>query len=265
MFHNIQKMPLKDMDPSLLTLAIIDAVEKMENVHKETIVYAISVASYLHRKQRRKNRKEMPLTFYIEHPLRNAMRAIRWGVTDQDILVAIILHDTVEDCVDEIVKETKTVVAIDKLDEALKRQIALDWLKRNFSRESAFIVRELSNPIRDESIDLTREESNAEYVAHAGEAIRFQPKVFIGKLVDVIDNGSGLRHLNRPQDAPFRLRSAIKYRPLIDIFEEVLNDEEWAPEVTYYLSEHGVKSIRKHLEETRTLLDEIIASAQPVG
>ena len=264
MFHNIEKMPLKDMDPSLLTLAIIDAVEKMEYVHKEAVVYAISVASYLHRKQRRKNRKEMPLTFYIEHPLRNAMRAIRMGVVDQDIIIGIILHDTVEDCVDEIVAETKTV-GVSTHDEALKRQIALGWFQRNFGREVAFMVRELSNPIPAPGVVLTREESNAEYVSHASEAIRFQPKVFIGKLVDVIDNGSGLRHLNRPQDAPFKHRSAVKYRPLIDVFEEVLDDEDWGPEVTYYLSEKGVVMARKHLAETKTLLDEIIASPVPVG
>lgn len=59
------------------------------------LLYAAHFAAEKHRTQRRKNTAGTP---YINHPLEVAHHlATVGGVADEDILVAAILHDTVED------------------------------------------------------------------------------------------------------------------------------------------------------------------------
>lgn len=60
-----------------------------------TILQAVEFAEKKHRGQTRKNTEETP---YIIHPLSVARTIAEiGGVTDTDILVAALLHDTVED------------------------------------------------------------------------------------------------------------------------------------------------------------------------
>ncbi len=59
------------------------------------LLRAMQFAAHKHRDQRRKNSGRTP---YINHPL--AVANLLWfdgGIRDQDVLVAAILHDTVED------------------------------------------------------------------------------------------------------------------------------------------------------------------------
>ncbi len=59
------------------------------------VLQALSFAAYKHRDQRRKNAEKTP---YINHPIAVAwMLAEEGGVTDETMLVAAVLHDTVED------------------------------------------------------------------------------------------------------------------------------------------------------------------------
>lgn len=73
-------------------------MEKTENhgfVLTGALLSAIRFAAHKHRNQRRKNADRTP---YINHPL--DLAHILWfdgGVRDTDVLVAAILHDTVED------------------------------------------------------------------------------------------------------------------------------------------------------------------------
>lgn len=56
---------------------------------------AIHFAAQRHRDQRRKDREASP---YINHPVALAqLLAVDVGIDDQDVLIAAILHDTVED------------------------------------------------------------------------------------------------------------------------------------------------------------------------
>ena len=59
------------------------------------LLKAIDFAAYKHRGQRRKSREAVP---YINHPIGVArLLAEVGGVTDEDVLAAAVLHDTLED------------------------------------------------------------------------------------------------------------------------------------------------------------------------
>src|SRR5689334_18399095 len=91
------------MGEALLVMEIEERAEKLgilESVHK-----AIYLASYVHQGQTRSNRGPLPRDTYITHPLRNTLRLMRYGVEDADVLVASILHDTVEDHAERIINE----------------------------------------------------------------------------------------------------------------------------------------------------------------
>ena len=97
------EMNLKDMDASLLSLAIKDYQlsypEGLDKGHVEAALYAASV---WHSKQVRNARGRFKETPYVEHPLRNALRLLRAGVRDATTIIACLLHDSLEDTRSEI-------------------------------------------------------------------------------------------------------------------------------------------------------------------
>src|SRR5580765_7237044 len=59
------------------------------------LIDAIAFAAWKHRSQRRKDAEASP---YINHPIALArVLAVEGGVTDIQVLVAAVLHDTLED------------------------------------------------------------------------------------------------------------------------------------------------------------------------
>lgn len=76
------------------------------------LIKAADFAAFKHRKQRRKDAEASP---YINHPLALArVLKLEAGVSEVDVLVAAILHDTVEDTettVEELAKEFGHAIA----------------------------------------------------------------------------------------------------------------------------------------------------------
>jgi len=64
---------------------------------------AINIAVRSHYNQKRKG-TELP---YIVHPIDVMRRVAYWGMTDQEILAAAVLHDTLEECAKNKVAETE--------------------------------------------------------------------------------------------------------------------------------------------------------------
>jgi len=62
---------------------------------------ALSFAAYKHRNQRRKNNEKTP---YINHPIQVATLLVESEITDVNVLIAALLHDTIEDT-DTTIKE----------------------------------------------------------------------------------------------------------------------------------------------------------------
>ncbi len=186
---------LKDMDPSLLVHAI-DVEADARGIDRTDLDHALAVASYAHLEQRRTQRGDQVADPYITHPYRNTLRLLRYGCTDAAVLVATALHDVVEDQPDRVVT-------------LLGGSDALDALRRHFGTDVADLVAAVTNPPRDPARDKAEQ-----YAEHVTAAIA-DPRVFLVKLADFVDNAGSLKYLT---DDAKRSKLAAKYAPLVPIF-----------------------------------------------
>ena len=178
---------------------------------------AIALAAWAHREQRRRRRGDFPSTSYIEHPLRNAARVLRWGVTGEAVVIACLLHDTVEDHAFEIAEAFGAEVASD---EASARAPVLAFYAAEFGERTATLVAAMSNPLEgDESDD--EQQKHRVYRDHVTTAIA-DPDVAICKLADLSDNALSLHHADAHGDDPRTARLARKYAPLLPLLLERL-------------------------------------------
>lgn len=250
LYAEMSDLPLKEMDGVMLS-ALIREEAGRAGMDVQRVAYSIALAAYLHRNQTRKSRGLMPVTHYIEHPLRGALRYLRYGGVDQDILVAIVLHDTVEDCLDDILRlSTERVTAPEefKSDIASAREIAYGYLASRFGYEVSVLARRLTNPIPPPGVKQTREEKNARYAAHVREAIE-DPRVAVAKFIDFVDNASSLPH--HSQSDPEMVRNlARKYLSLVDIFEERVKRQD----VSELLTSDGYEALLAHVRRGKSLL-----------
>ena len=140
---------LKEMDAAMLLAELMILIETklIAKVDYDRTTSAISFASYLHRNDMRANRAHLPQTPYIEHPLRNTIRAIRLGVDNEAIIIACLLHDTIEDHCEDIVK---LFMKIDtsNMDESKIRETALNYITEIYGAEVSMLVDAVSNPIK---------------------------------------------------------------------------------------------------------------------
>lgn len=127
-----------------------------------TILQAIDFAAQKHRDQRRKGRNCEP---YINHPIEVAKLISEiGGISDIDILVAAILHDTIEDT--------------DTTEEEISKM---------FGAEAASLVKEVTD---DKSLSKTdRKKLQVEHAPHlsrGAKIIKLADK--ISNIADIIDN-----------------------------------------------------------------------------
>jgi guanosine-3',5'-bis(diphosphate) 3'-pyrophosphohydrolase len=124
------------------------------------LLEALDFAAKRHRFQRRKDQHATP---YINHPIQVAKVLASAGESDVTLLMAAVLHDTIED--------TNT---------------GYDELKEKFGHEVADIVLELTDDKR-----LSKEERKARQVQHASTR---SVKARMVKLADKICNVSDILH-----------------------------------------------------------------------
>lgn len=222
------RIPLKDMDGTMLVFELGREIDRVVGSvdHREMIASATSIASYLHRKQTRKTRQNMPSTPYIEHPLRVTLRLIRWGSCDAQLLTSGLLHDTVEDCAKEI--NSQFANEDDHLNAHTPTQIALGWMGRCYDTEVVTIVAGMTNG-EGPSFDYTGHLSDIEDV-----------RVLLGKASDLTDNAGSLIHQYGHVKDAFIIPKVIKYTPGVDIVRAKLLHQAT-------LSQHtGIKSVLKN-------------------
>lgn len=243
--------PMKMQDSDGLKYSItLEARISEEALH--TLNQAILFAEQLHEGQIRKATiRGKTGTPYIEHPLRNTLRLIRMGVTDVDVLVATVLHDTVEDCTDRFQQlYGRPTGSVPK-----DRAVMLRYIAHHYSPRAAGMVAAVSNEHLEpaHAARLSRQEKNAIYRAHVQEEIFSSPEVFMVKLVDYFDNAGGLHHAANEAELKMAIRQAEKYLPLIDVFRGALDHHDNLP--LYQGSRVG---IQERLERTRGRLIRIL-------
>lgn len=241
MSPQLQSLSLKSMDSSALTLAVLDAAKTAVPADYDRVYSAVSTAAFLHRNQTRANRADLPRTPYIEHLLRVTLRLLRWGVTDPDIIVAGLLHDTVEDCAEDIARFFLGIDPTDLTAGDLRRHV-IDWMIATFGMEVAEIVLAVTNaaPVPG----ATREEKNLQYLGKVRSAIAGRASVFLVKVADFVDNACGLPHNDIPGNSRMVVRLATKYLPLVPVFLDELSAN---PGIAALVSGPGLASITKHL------------------
>lgn len=226
---------LKQMDAVLLAVEIRSRADSLGFDPRKTEL-SIATAAGAHREQRRLVRGDLPRTTYIEHPLRNSARVLRWGVVREPIVLACILHDTVEDASPELAELFGGEASGD---EGVARELVLGQFATAFGERVAELVRALSNPVRTEP--LAEDDAHRAYREHVVDVIA-DPEVAVCKLADLVDNALSLHHTGAPDD-PRTARLARKYAPVL----EVLRERVTAQDVRDLMSADGHRAVTEAL------------------
>lgn len=211
-------IPLKEMDPGALTQALME-VSYDESIDwgsssPQDFLRAVNHATFLHRNQTRANRAGFPRTPYIEHPLRNTLRLYRWGVSDGEVLVAEVMHDTVEDCAEGLVPDSGSYS-----DPSDLRAQAVTKVKGLYGERVGNITLAVSNDILPEGS--SRADKVRSYLHHL-DVVMDDPQVLQVKVSDYADNAGGLHHNLIPGQEGMVKRMAEKYVRAMPIFKEKL-------------------------------------------
>lgn len=189
--------PLKNQTPADLAETIRDEMWRIHGDSEEFQLTsaAIDLACQLHQDQRRASptitTSGRPLPGsepYVVHPLRNAVRIIRWEESDSDIVIAAVLHDVVEDQAERLaLTEVRSLHGLDRTE---TRAVALHVIRDTFGANVARTVKAVSNPIPPAGQSLSREQKRGRYVAHVQQAIP-DYRTFMVKAADFVDNALG--------------------------------------------------------------------------
>lgn len=191
------RVPLKQMDPSMLVFELDRETARLMADSCELITSAATMASFLHRNQTRMIRGGMTKVPYVEHPLRVALRLIRWGVTDAELIAAALLHDSVEDGSTEL------------LEHFGRRSDGGDPIAcsaRLYGHRVADLVRLVTNPT-----DGTSYHEHLEVLAASGSI------ALLIKASDLKDNAGSIRHQLGHGNDQRMMRMLRKYLPVVTV------------------------------------------------
>jgi hypothetical protein len=234
---SLRLLKLSDMDAAALNFAI-NYEARAIGLHSQMLHDALALASAAHLYQRRTGSRDSGTDPSIVHPLRNVLRLLRFGCSDDIVLTATALHDTVED-------QTERVVSILNPGMSPTRPNAIDLIARHFSPSVSYVVDAVTNPAKPHG--LSAAQKNEAYRDHVALVVR-DPRAFLVKLSDFIDNAGSLHHV---ADSETRKRLRDKYVPVVEVFLEAraqLRDE-------LNLTVEGQKRLDARLERLARALD----------
>lgn len=166
---------------------------RLPDAQRAQIEVALALMSRLHEQDRRQREP------YACHPLRVTIRILsHYRVTDQDVLCAALLHDTVEDHASDIAPG-KT------------REAAFAVLAGQFGERTAGLVASVTNPPWEPCRD-----KHEQYREHVAKSIEDDPWARVIKVSDFTDNAAGLFHTT----GPTLPRRASKYLPLLPVLRQ---------------------------------------------
>lgn len=204
--------PLKEMDSVLLSLALVSEVQSEFGLSAvEPVRAALTTAATLHINDFRKSeRAQLERPPYIEHPLRVALRPLRYFPhVSLPVVIAAVLHDTVEDHARDFFGNT--------LPEHESRSRLLAEYGDKFGSAVERVVRKVTNPIFPATA--TAAAKREMYAHHVRESIIDDADAFMVKFSDFVDNAGSL-HLTNDAGDPQTIHLLSKYAPLFPVFEE---------------------------------------------
>jgi hypothetical protein len=186
-------------EPGLLERFRLE-IRGFDTASRQRLAEARDLAGDLHRDDRRVREP------YLNHLLRVAIRLMHhYQVRDVDVVVAGLLHDTVEDHPAELAGDLPAGPD--------RTRAALDVLAHRFGARVARLVGAVTNPVYDPDRD-----RHLQYREHVAASLDQEPWARVIKVSDFTDNGVGVIHTSGPKVATL----ATKYRPLVPILRELI-------------------------------------------
>lgn len=248
----LKKTDLKDLNAAQLSQTL-QSESHDADLDKEIIGSAVDLASILHSKQTRGNRGNFITTPYIEHPLRNSLRLLRLGVRDQDVIVASILHDTIEDGAKMFVEKFNGSNAV--TGEIAARAELGEYINKAYGNRVLKLVEAVTNDYIADT-DKTRmsvKEKNRIYKEHVENNIKGNAGIVLVKISDICDNATGLYHNDIPGREAKTKKQAVKYLPVIDVFLKELDRTDLG------LPEASIAHLKDKMHRTIIRLEAIIS------
>ena len=214
-----------------LTSRLIFASPEERKLKTKQLQDALTLSVDLHRNQTRQGKEP-----YIRHIVRVSRRLVdEYGVTDTDVIVAALLHDSVED----------QFVGLSKIAglEA-SRPNALAYIARRFGHRVAFLVEKLSI-----SGDMPDEEWISFHTEHVKNIIEEDQDLFLIKLSDFSDNALRLGDIS---EISRRLYLSKMYLPIMRVFLEKIEGKN-------PLSKSQRVLLREKIEHALSEAEEFIA------
>jgi len=230
---------IKTQELSALKNALYEVASHWDEFHRQQLNRAIVLAETLHADDRH---KDMP---YIYHVSRAAVR-VAWylEVDDPDVIIATLLHDSVEDHAAELVGHGQGVE--DCTPQEL--QVAgLQVLEVMFSRRSAIIIAAVTNPPSEQQPDSYEDKLRA--YAEKVRAAVVTSEGWLVKFADWCDNGLGIIHDIEGQGGK-HAHFKRKYGMVLPILEARFYEDD----IQSMLSEPAKAYVRRQFERGRQRL-----------
>lgn len=246
--YALTRKPLKELDSVQLSQTLRYEAKRL-NLPEKEIDSAISLATILHSHQTRSNRGNFVNTPYVEHPLRNSLRLIRWGIKDKDVIIATVLHDVIEDGAQRFVKDFHGVINEDELK---ARDSLSRYIEKTYGSNVLRLVQSVTNDYIANKKSMPLGEKRSIYYEHVKKSITNNNSSFLLKLTDIIDNAAGLHHNDIAGRELKTYNQAKKYLPVVKMFIKEL------PKLSSNINNEQLNCIKISLEKTIGRLDSII-------
>ena len=250
-----RRTPLKALQADELAKVLLVETSDL-GMDVEKIHNSVQLATILHHGQTRgpryHNGEFKAKVPYIEHPLRNSLRLVRLGVKDQDIIIASVLHDTVEDGAQNYVN--KFLNNKEEMEENEARKLLSARIEQQYGEKVASTVQAVTNehvPLKKLGA-LSMQERRDIYRDHVDENIRNNPAAYMVKISDFIDNATGLYHNDIAGSEKGIIKRALKYKPVVDVFRKRMAEMELP------VSKEDIKVIQGQLDRTEYRLSDLI-------
>ncbi len=227
-----QKLSLHKVISDLSSKLVFSSPEE-QNLKLGQLQDALTLAVDVHKEQMRKDGEP-----YVNHLLRVTQRLTEeYRVTDTDVVMAALLHDSVEDQTDKLCELGGLPAS---------RANAYLYLGKRFGNRVSYLVENLSE---EETVEeVSDEEWNRMYAQHVQDIIEKHPDLLFIKLSDFSDNALTLSKLTDPEK---RLKLSQKYILAMQIFLQKIEGTNALPREA---QEKVSRKLRETITETETYL-----------
>ncbi|NKX52167.1 hypothetical protein HER39_16650, partial [Arthrobacter deserti] len=213
---------------------ILQLTEDFAAEDKEYLTYALETAAQVHHGQILDEPPGPYSNLRLDRVLRNTLCLLRWGVTDMEVLLCSVLHDTLDEALNETVRvwDNKGRRARHRAASGAgaggKAGMLQDWLEFDFGSRIYDLLEKASY-----SLDNTRRISQADralkYARHAVREVERNPRYLLLETPNLVDRVTCLFGRYGIIAHPGAAELGAAYRPAVEAFRAKAWD---TPEIT---------------------------------